>query len=194
MAANQREIEELQKSWKQKYDESQRMIKVLHFAVCVNIHSSCLFQEKEEQEKRKKKRQRTTPHLWNLHEDPQLTHVVVHLLHKGSSMLGREKDITKTNTAIVLNGLRSIIHYCSKICVNSLKFSHSIRPQHATIVNHENNVVTLTPSKGAKILVNGHTVTDSITLHHNDRCVKKQHTNYLLRMFIGFYLEQIICM
>ena len=35
MAANQREIDELQKSWKQKYDESQRAIKVL---MCANFN------------------------------------------------------------------------------------------------------------------------------------------------------------
>ena len=36
MAANQRDIEELQKSWKQKYDESQRGIKVMRVYTEVN--------------------------------------------------------------------------------------------------------------------------------------------------------------
>ena len=138
MAANQQEIEDLQKSWKQKYDESQRVIKVLYFIVYELFYSKLVLQEKEEQEKRRKKLQRTTPHLWNLHEDSQLTHVVVHLLHKGSSVLGREKDSTKTATAIVLNGLRYscplplshrrgsvhvVIRLMSKMCVDVLCYN-----------------------------------------------------------------------
>lgn len=50
----------------------------------------------------------TTPHLWNLHEDPQLTHVVVHMLQNGNNMLGRDKvcAIGTDDTVIVLSGLR----------------------------------------------------------------------------------------
>ena len=55
-------------------------------------------------------------------------------------------------------------------------FPHSIRPLHAEICNHDNNVLTLSPSEGAKILINGHPITNNVTLHHDDRSLITAHT------------------
>ena len=76
--------------------------------LCTYTLRSYFLQEKEEQEKKRKNVQMTTPHLWNLHEDPQLTHVVVHMLQNGNNMLGRDKvcAIGTDDTVIVLSGLR----------------------------------------------------------------------------------------
>ena len=63
-------------------------------------------QEAEEEEKR-------TPHLSNLNEDPALCGKLLHMIRKGKSLLGNNKDASQ-QPEIILNGPRfsSIIIKC----------------------------------------------------------------------------------
>ena len=55
-------------------------------------------QEAEEEEKR-------TPHLSNLNEDPALCGKLLHMIRKGKSLLGNNKDASQ-QPEIILNGPR----------------------------------------------------------------------------------------
>ena len=59
-------MDELQKSWKQKLSESER-----------------LWEERDREERRRQEKRKTTPHFWNLNEDPLLTNSIIHLLLPG---------------------------------------------------------------------------------------------------------------
>ena len=105
-------------------------------------------QEKDKLEEQNRKKTKTTPHFWNLNEDPQLTGMVVHLVKEGVHRIGNQKAMPPAD--IVINGL-------------------SIQGEHATLENEGDKIVTLTPGEKARILVNGEQITFKITLHHNDR-------------------------
>lgn len=107
-------------------------------------------QEKDILEEQKRRKTKTTPHFWNLNEDPQLTGMVVHLIKQGIHRIGNQKAMPPAD--ILIKGL-------------------SIHEEHATVENDHDKIVTLTPGEKARILVNGEQVTFKITLHHNDRCV-----------------------
>ena len=93
---------------------------------------------------------KTTPHFWNLNEDPQLTGMVVHLIKHGRHRIGNRKATPPPE--ILINGL-------------------SIQEEHAVVENEGGGAVTLTPGNKARILVNGEYVSFTVTLHHNDRWV-----------------------
>ena len=50
--------------------------------VSTDKHNILLF-IKDTEENRLREKRKTTPHLWNLNEDPQLTGVVVHFIDQG---------------------------------------------------------------------------------------------------------------
>lgn len=108
-------------------------------------------------------------HLWNLHEDTQLTGTLIHFLHPGLNYVGRKTGDTYDDPPdINLPGLRQ---------VQILKFmmlylhEYSIRSGHAVIINEDKEtVVSLSPhSSAARILVNGQPISSTVILHHNDR-------------------------
>lgn len=88
------------------------------------------------------------PHFWNLNEDPQLTNIVTHLVKTGKSRIGNKKATPPPD--ILINGL-------------------SVQTDHAEVVNTKNSEISLSPGKGAKILLNGEPLTGTVMLHHNDR-------------------------
>ncbi|EDV26227.1 uncharacterized protein TRIADDRAFT_23272, partial [Trichoplax adhaerens] len=147
---NEREMEEMKKSWEQKLKESTKS------------------QEATEENRLRDKR-KTTPHLWNLNEDPQLTGVVVHFVDPGENTIGNSKAEPEPN--IVLNGL-------------------SIQQQHA-IIKFKNDVVTIFPGPDlAKTVVNGEPVTGETILHHNDRIVFGSNHIYVLNYPAEFKAAQ----
>ncbi len=105
-------------------------------------------QENDKQEEKQRKDLQNQPHFWNLNEDPQLTNMVAHLVKKGQSRIGSAKATSPPE--ILLQGL-------------------SIQPEHASVSNADNKEITLTPVKGAKILLNGEPLTGTVALNHNDR-------------------------
>ena len=99
---------------------------------------------KEEEQKRRK----TTPHFWNLNEDPQLTDMVVHFVKKGKSRIGNKKATPLPE--IIINGL-------------------SVQSEHAVLENSNNDTIMISPCPGAKVLINGEPLAGKVTLHQNDR-------------------------
>ena len=63
---NQKEMADLQKTWAQKLSEAEEE-----------------WQERDREERRRQEKRKTTPHLWNLNEDPLLTNTYVHLMPSG---------------------------------------------------------------------------------------------------------------
>ena len=109
------------------------------------VHSS---PQEDRQEDKKKRDMQKLPHFWNLNEDPQLTNMVAHLVKTGKNRIGNKK--AKVPPEIMINGL-------------------SIQTEHAVMSNKENKEISLCPTDGAKILLNGEPLTGTVTLHHNDR-------------------------
>ena len=66
---------------------------------CNIVYNQGRDKAKEEEQKRRK----TTPHFWNLNEDPQLTDMVVHFVKRGKSHVGNKKATPLPE--ILLNGL-----------------------------------------------------------------------------------------
>ncbi|XP_046575245.1 kinesin-like protein KIF28P [Haliotis rubra] len=100
-----------------------------------------------EEENQIQARRKTECHFWNLNEDPALTAMVIHFVKDGKSTIGTKNASPPPD--IQLNGL-------------------SIQKEHAVIEN-KNNIVTLTPTSGSRILINGESVKDNRILHHHDR-------------------------
>ena len=65
---NQKEMENIEMSWQQRL-----------------VESELAWQEQEKEERKKRERRKTTPHFWNLNEDPLLTNTIVHLIGQGGS-------------------------------------------------------------------------------------------------------------
>ncbi|XP_033624378.1 kinesin-like protein KIF28P [Asterias rubens] len=99
-------------------------------------------------ERAKKEAKKTTPHLYNLNQDTQLSGMIVFLLNPGSYKVGNNK--AESAPEILLNGL-------------------SIQKEHAVVVNENGKVFLEKASSDAKLLVNGDTVIGKIELDHNDR-------------------------
>eukprot|EP01137_Pigoraptor_chileana_P032728 Opistho-2@22588 len=93
---------------------------------------------------------KSTPHFWNLNEDPQLTAVVVHFARPGVTLLGNKS--ANPVPEIVLAGL-------------------SIMKEHAIITNTDNKVKIKVGTPNARILVNGEQITGEIALNDKDRLV-----------------------
>ncbi|XP_046350118.2 kinesin-like protein KIF28P isoform X2 [Haliotis rufescens] len=104
-------------------------------------------QGQAEEETQKQARRKTVCNFWNLNEDPALTAMVIHFVKDGQSKIGTKNASPPPD--IQLNGL-------------------GIQKEHAAIEN-KNNIVTLTPTSGSRILVNGESIKDSRVLHHHDR-------------------------
>lgn len=83
---NQREMEEMKKSWNERLAEQEAANKT-----------------KEEQEKKEKEMLKTTPHFWNLNEDSQLSRKVMHFIKPGETKIGNKK--ADPTPDIVLSGL-----------------------------------------------------------------------------------------
>uniref|UniRef100_UPI000180AFDB kinesin-like protein KIF28P n=1 Tax=Ciona intestinalis TaxID=7719 RepID=UPI000180AFDB len=80
---SQEEMEQMKLSWQQRLEEQSLQ------------NQQLLSEERSKQEARK-----TTPHLWNLNEDPTLTGMIVHLTPPGSSTIGNAEP-----ASIVLKGV-----------------------------------------------------------------------------------------
>ena len=74
--------------------------------------------------------------------------MVVHFVKKGKSRIGNKKATPLPE--ILINGL-------------------SIQPEHAVLENSNNDMITISPCSGAKVLINGEPLTGKVTLRHNDR-------------------------
>ncbi|KAK6165825.1 hypothetical protein SNE40_022663 [Patella caerulea] len=127
---NAQELEDMKKSWAEKMQEGQQQT------------MAGMAQENKEHEEMK-----TTPHFWNLNEDPALTRMIIHFCRAGESKIGNRK--ADPAPEILLNGL-------------------SIQKEHAVITNN-NNTVKIRPQVSAKVMVNGQEIKSETTLHHNDR-------------------------
>nr|CAB3259098.1 kinesin-like protein KIF28P [Phallusia mammillata] len=126
---SQEEMENMNRTWQQRLEDQEKEKYQL------------LMDERQKQEARK-----TTPHLWNLNEDPMLTGMIVHFTPPGNSSIGNVEPAT-----IILKGL-------------------SVQNDHALIENDSNRLIYLTPHEAhGKLLVNGKAVTERTELRHNDR-------------------------
>ena len=128
LLANEAEMARMQQSWQEKLagQQSEAEKRIL-----------------EEREKRELKK--TTPHLWNLNEDPVLTGMVVYFFHSGKTT-----TIGMADCDVEMQGL------------NILK-------QHAVVTNQDNKHIFIQPSAGAIVVVNGKEVKEKSELFHNDR-------------------------
>lgn len=138
---NQREMEEMKKSWQERLAEQEAANKA-----------------REDQEKKEKEMQKTTPHFWNLNEDPQLSGKVRHFIKAGQTKIGNRKADPKPD--IILSGL-------------------SILTDHAT-VTHKGKVITIVAHPDAKLMVNGKPAQDETEIHHNDRLMFGSSSLYVL--------------
>ncbi|KAJ7319512.1 hypothetical protein OS493_035822 [Desmophyllum pertusum] len=91
---NQREMEEMKKSWQERLAEQESANKA-----------------KEEQEKKDKELRKTTPHFWNLNEDSQLSRKIMHLIKPGEQRVGNKKADPKPD--IVLSGLSILAEHAT---------------------------------------------------------------------------------
>ncbi|TKR62490.1 hypothetical protein L596_026442 [Steinernema carpocapsae] len=126
---NQREMENLEKTWQERLAEEQKR----HGDVDHTLME---------------KRRQSTPHMWNLNEDPALTNVIVHFIENGENRIGNNQSDPPAQ--ILLNGL-------------------SILPQHGILNCKDNKKFTLKPLHDAEILVNGKKVVDAVDIQQNDR-------------------------
>eukprot|EP00762_Andalucia_godoyi_P008077 ANDGO_02152.mRNA.3 Kinesin-related protein 1 len=92
----------------------------------------------------------TTPHLTNLNEDPQLSESLIYLFADGKKFLFGRKNASPPPD-VALSGL-------------------SISKEHCTIEN-VGGVVSISPFSGARVFVNGKSVTTPTPLSHNDRII-----------------------
>jgi len=130
---NELEMENMKRTWQQRLEvekqESERK----------------LSEERNRQEAKK-----TTPHLWNLSEDPVLTGMVVHFTPFGKCFIGNKQE---GKDRIIMQGL-------------------GIQKNHACIQNIDNSKISLNIIDGeSKVLVNGKEIKEEseVELHHNDR-------------------------
>ena len=116
--------------------------------VIYHKHPTFTSQEKDRTEGQKRALAKTTPHFWNLNEDPQLTNMVVHLVRKGANRIGNNK--ADPPPEILINGLSTL-------------------QEHAVAEDKRGDAIMLSPCGVAKILLNGSPLTGKTALHHNDR-------------------------
>ncbi|XP_006815172.1 kinesin-like protein KIF28 [Saccoglossus kowalevskii] len=131
MEENQREVELMKQSWQEKLREAQA-------AAAQN----------DQEVATKKDEVKTTPHLYNLNVDSQLSGMIVHLLKGTAFKVGNTKADPKPD--IVLSGL-------------------SIQKEHALITSQGDNFFIERAASDAKLLVNGEPVTAKEELEHHDR-------------------------
>ncbi|KAI1171489.1 kinesin heavy chain [Nemania sp. FL0916] len=92
------------------------------------------------------------PHLVNLSDDPLLAECLVYNLKPGKTTVGNVDSNAEHQANIRLNGTR-ILH------------------DHCTFDNGTDGVVTITPSEGASIMINGRRITETARLHSGYRVI-----------------------
>ncbi|KAI0206755.1 kinesin heavy chain [Astrocystis sublimbata] len=92
------------------------------------------------------------PHLVNLSDDPLLAECLVYNLKPGKTTVGNVDSNAEHQANIRLNGTR-ILH------------------DHCTFDNAMDGIVTITPSEGASIMVNGRRITETTPLHSGYRII-----------------------
>ncbi|XP_067130664.1 kinesin-like protein KIF28 isoform X2 [Centruroides vittatus] len=144
------EIERLKKKWEEEMKaamaENNREIKEIKQSYGEKLDAAKRHQEVQEEEKLKlEEEKKKYPHLANLNFDPQLSGKIVHILKFGDNVVG------KGDVDIVLLG-------------------PSIQPEHALIRVQTYGGVTLEKcTNDARVLINGDSVSNKISLQHNDR-------------------------
>jgi len=129
---NQEEMDQMKKSWEQRLKEEHKAS-----------------ESKESEMKKEHEMKKTTSHLWNLNEDPQLTNMIVHFLKPGNYRIGNRKATPAPD--ILLNGL-------------------SIQAEHCKVEHDgKSNKIFVMPGNNAKILLNGVNLVEKRELHHDDR-------------------------
>ncbi len=132
-------------------------------------------QVKDQEEEKKRQERKTTPHFWNLNEDPQLTGMVVHLIGSGTHRIGNRKATPPPE--ILMNGL-------------------SIQEEHAVVENRGKFQVALTPGRDTKILINGEPVQFEVLLHHNDRQAAAKYFHraeiFTKQYFCGLSIDSLL--
>lgn len=144
---NQREMEEMKKSWRERLAEQESANKA-----------------KEEKEKKEKELRKTTPHLWNLNEDSQLSGKIFHFIKPGEQKIGNKRADPQPD--ILLSGL-------------------SILKEHAKLT-YKGNTITILANPDAKLMVNGKPTHDEIELHHNDRVMFGSASLFVLHHPVEF--------
>ncbi|XP_078662503.1 kinesin-like protein KIF28 isoform X2 [Branchiostoma floridae x Branchiostoma belcheri] len=131
--ASEQEMEEMKKTWEEKMQQS-------HTGPTVPDAGAA------------RKEKESTPHLYNLNIDPQLTGMIVHLLKPGQHLVGSSNEESGETPSILLKGL-------------------NIQPQHAAFIVEGDKVFLdrCQSSPDAKIIVNGQPLTEKDELEHNDR-------------------------
>lgn len=129
MAQTEQATQDMSKNWDDRVAESKQDIK--------------------DKEAEKKERQ-STPHLWNLNPDPQLTGMIIQIIKPGVVKVGNKKADPPAD--IALTGL-------------------NIQQEHCEIKNEDSKKITIKTIGEAKVLVNGEPVDDDEEeeLHHLDR-------------------------
>merc|ERR1712159_166129 len=127
LAAKDAELANMQKSWEEKMESQQKEA-----------------MERLKQEQQKDELKKTTPHLWNLNEDPILTGKVVHFCYDGATKFGADE-------------------FCERKILGA-----GIFPEHAVIKNKNDQTITEESVKG-QVLVNGREITGETEVFHNDR-------------------------
>lgn len=92
------------------------------------------------------------PHLVNLSDDPLLAECLVYNLKPGKTTVGNVESNSEHQANIRLNGTR-ILH------------------EHCSFDNASDGTVTITPSEGASIMVNGKRVAETTRLHSGFRVI-----------------------
>jgi len=130
LAANEIEMKKMKQSWEENMAnrEAQAAARV-------------------DAERQKAEMKKTTPHFWNLNEDPVLTGMIVHFCTAREQFTsvgsGQDRDI-------IISGV-------------------GIQPDHASVVNTDNSEITIKPAAGS-VTVNGKDVpAEGQVLSHNDR-------------------------
>jgi kinesin family protein 1 len=92
------------------------------------------------------------PHLVNLSDDPLLAECLVYNLKPGKTTVGNVDSNAEHQANIRLNGTRILHDHCS-------------------FDNGMDGIVTITPSAGASIMVNGRRITETTRLHSGYRVI-----------------------
>eukprot|EP00118_Oscarella_pearsei_P013302 m.105220 g.105220 ORF g.105220 m.105220 type:complete len:1030 (+) comp37217_c0_seq30:391-3480(+) len=130
MEENKKEMDEMKRTWEEKLQAAQEAL-----------------QEKDLAEELREKERLSTPHLYNLNVDPQLTGKVVYVTKNGQHTIGNRN--TEPAPDILLIG-------------------PNIRKDHAVVVN-DNGGVLLKVCQGACVRLNGELIPSEADIHHNDR-------------------------
>ena len=137
-------LNEQEQSWEERLKEAQ----VKAQAQIEQLQKAGVVQGEEKE--RVKKEAENCPHILNLNEDPLMSGVVLYLFRQGQSLIGRKDAGIKQD--VVLTGL-------------------SIEKEHAKVMNTDGKVMIMTMTESAKVIVNGHRISGSSELNHNDRLV-----------------------